>query len=81
MAVYTEVPDGELAAFVKAYDIGDVVSCKGIAEGVENSNFLMHTTQGSYILTLKGTNPPNPKAPQGEIWADTSAVQPVVSGK
>lgn len=52
MAVYTEVPDGELAAFVKAYDIGDVVSCKGIAEGVENSNFLMHTTQGSYILTL-----------------------------
>lgn len=52
MAVYTEVPDGELAAFVKAYDIGDVVSCKGIAEGVENSNFLMHTTKGSYILTL-----------------------------
>ncbi|MBV5324376.1 MAG: homoserine kinase, partial [Rhodospirillaceae bacterium] len=36
----------------KAYDIGDVVSCKGIAEGVENSNFLMHTTRGSYILTL-----------------------------
>ena len=52
MAVYTEVPDGDLAAFVKAYDIGDVVSCKGIAEGVENSNFLMHTTRGSYILTL-----------------------------
>ncbi len=36
----------------KAYDIGDVVSCKGIAEGVENSNFLMRTTKGSYILTL-----------------------------
>ncbi|MDY0871398.1 homoserine kinase [Dongia rigui] len=52
MAVYTEVPDGELAAFVKAYDIGEVVSCKGIAEGVENSNFLMRTTKGSYILTL-----------------------------
>jgi homoserine kinase type II len=52
MAVYTEVPDGDLAAFVKAYDIGDVVSCKGIAEGVENSNFLMRTTKGSYILTL-----------------------------
>lgn len=52
MAVYTEVPDGELSAFVKAYDIGDVVSCKGIAEGVENSNFLMRTTKGSYILTL-----------------------------
>lgn len=52
MAVYTEVPDGDLTAFVKAYDIGEVVSCKGIAEGVENSNFLMRTTKGSYILTL-----------------------------
>ncbi|MBI2255138.1 MAG: homoserine kinase [Proteobacteria bacterium] len=52
MAVYTEVPDGDLAAFVKAYDIGEVVSCKGIAEGVENSNFLIRTTKGSYILTL-----------------------------
>jgi homoserine kinase type II len=52
MAVYTEVPDGDLSAFVQAYDIGDVVSCKGIAEGVENSNFLMRTTTGSYILTL-----------------------------
>jgi len=52
MAVYTEVPDGDLAAFVNAYDIGEVVSCKGIAEGVENSNFLMRTTKGSYILTL-----------------------------
>jgi homoserine kinase type II len=52
MAVYTEVPDGDLSAFVNAYDIGEVVSCKGIAEGVENSNFLMRTTKGSYILTL-----------------------------
>ncbi|WP_374654487.1 homoserine kinase [Dongia sp.] len=52
MAVYTEVPDGDLAAFVRAYDIGEVISCKGIAEGVENSNFLMRTTKGSYILTL-----------------------------
>lgn len=52
MAVYTEVPDGDLAAFVNAYDIGEVVSCKGIAEGVENSNFLMRTTKGSFILTL-----------------------------
>ena len=49
MAVYTEVPDGELAAFVKAYDIGEVVSCKGIAEGVENSNFLMRTDRKSVV--------------------------------
>lgn len=52
MAVYTEVPDGELAAFIADYDIGVAISCKGIAEGVENSNFLLHTDRGSYILTL-----------------------------
>ncbi|HWA44572.1 MAG TPA: homoserine kinase [Hypericibacter adhaerens] len=52
MAVYTEVPDGELEAFVARYDIGRPVSCKGIAEGVENSNFLLTTERASYILTL-----------------------------
>jgi homoserine kinase type II len=52
MAVYTEVPDGELAAFVDLYDLGHVVSCKGIAEGVENSNYLLQTTAGNFILTL-----------------------------
>ena len=38
MAVYTEVSDEALAAFVAGYDIGVITSCKGIAEGVENSN-------------------------------------------
>jgi len=52
MAVYTEVPDEALAAFIAGYGIGAVTSCKGIAEGVENSNFLLHTAQGAYILTL-----------------------------
>lgn len=52
MAVYTEVPDNELRAFIAQYEIGEVVSCKGIAEGVENSNFLLHTASGAYILTL-----------------------------
>jgi homoserine kinase type II len=52
MAVYTEVPDSELEEFVARYEIGRVASCKGIAEGVENSNFLLHTERGSYILTL-----------------------------
>ena len=52
MAVYTEVPDNELRAFIDQYEIGEVVSCKGIAEGVENSNFLLHTATGAYILTL-----------------------------
>jgi len=52
MAVYTEVADEELTAFVADYDIGEVTACKGIAEGVENSNYLLQTTTGSYILTL-----------------------------
>ncbi len=52
MAVYTEVSDDDLAALSAAYDIGEIVSCKGIAEGVENSNFLIETTRGPYILTL-----------------------------
>ena len=43
MAVYTEVADEELDAFIASYDIGALTSCKGIAEGVENSNYLVHT--------------------------------------
>jgi homoserine kinase type II len=52
MAVYTEIGDDELRAFIALYDIGEVLSCKGIAEGVENSNFLLTTAQGNFILTL-----------------------------
>ncbi|TVR95820.1 MAG: homoserine kinase [Rhodospirillales bacterium] len=52
MAVYTEVSDEQLAAFVAEYAIGSVITCKGIAEGVENSNFLLATDRGTFILTL-----------------------------
>ncbi len=52
MAVYTEVSDEELTRFITEYDIGRVISCKGIAEGVENSNFLLQTDRGTFILTL-----------------------------
>lgn len=52
MAVYTDVAADELAEFLKNYDIGETLSYKGIAEGVENSNFLLHTTAGHFILTL-----------------------------
>lgn len=52
MAVYTEITDAELATFVAEYPIGRVVACKGIAEGIENSNFLLVTDQGPFILTL-----------------------------
>ncbi len=52
MAVYTEIADDEIAQFVAGYDIGAVLSFKGIAEGVENSNYLVVTETGPYILTL-----------------------------
>ena len=52
MAVYTEVSDEALAAFLADYDIGSVVAFRGIAEGVENSNFSLRTTAGDFILTL-----------------------------
>ena len=52
MAVYTDVSDEELSAFLTQYDLGQVTAFKGIAEGVENSNFLLRTTAGTYILTL-----------------------------
>ena len=52
MAVYTEVADEELDAFIASYAIGTLTSCKGIAEGVENSNYVVQTEAGRYILTL-----------------------------
>jgi homoserine kinase type II len=52
MAVYTEVTDDELAQLIADYGLGELLSYKGIAEGVENTNFVVHTTMGTYILTL-----------------------------
>jgi homoserine kinase type II len=52
MAVYTEVTDEALATFLTEYDIGRVIAFRGIAEGVENSNFSLRTTAGDFILTL-----------------------------
>ena len=52
MAVYTDVSDDDLRTFLSGYALGDVLSFKGIAEGVENSNFFLRTTSGPYILTL-----------------------------
>jgi homoserine kinase type II len=52
VAVYTDVVAEELGAFLAGYDLGELLAYKGIAEGVENSNFLVHTTRGYFILTL-----------------------------
>ena len=52
MAVYTDVTDEALAGFLLEYGIGALVAFRGIAEGVENSNFSLRTTDGDFILTL-----------------------------
>ena len=52
MAVYTEISDEELDGLLDQYDIGQALSYKGIAEGVENSNYFLHTDTGFYFLTL-----------------------------
>lgn len=52
MAVFTQVPAEEMADFLTRYDVGTLVSAKGIAEGVQNSNFLVETSQNRFILTL-----------------------------
>jgi homoserine kinase type II len=52
MAVYTDVGADDLNSFLAGYDLGALLSYKGIAEGVENSNFLVHTAKGHFILTL-----------------------------
>jgi homoserine kinase type II len=52
MAVYTEVSFEELERLLEQYDIGQPLSFKGIAEGIENSNFYLQTDRGAFILTL-----------------------------
>ena len=52
MAVYTEIAEDELARFLTTFDLGEAVAFKGIAEGVSNSNYLLETTAGRYILTV-----------------------------
>ena len=52
MAVYTDITDQELEAFLGEFDVGAAVTFKGIAEGIENSNFMVETTIGRYILTV-----------------------------
>jgi homoserine kinase type II len=52
MAVYTDITDEELTTLLAGFDLGAPLAFKGIAEGVENSNFLLETEAGRYILTV-----------------------------
>ncbi|WP_455475768.1 homoserine kinase [Bartonella sp. B17] len=52
MAVHTNIHPNDLKAFLTRYSIGSLLSYQGIEEGIENSNFMLHTTNGKFILTL-----------------------------
>ncbi|WP_372783038.1 homoserine kinase [Phenylobacterium sp.] len=52
MAVYTDITDEEVAGLLADFDLGQALSLKGVAEGVENSNFLLETEQGRFFLTV-----------------------------
>jgi homoserine kinase type II len=52
MAVYTHLSADDLAGLIAEYEVGELVSAKGIAEGVSNSNWLVETTAGRFILTM-----------------------------
>ena len=52
MAVYTDITDAELETLLAGYDLGRALSCKGVAEGIENSNFILETERGRFVLTI-----------------------------
>ena len=52
MAVYTDITDAELEAFLAGFDLGRPLVFKGVAEGVENSNFMLETERGRFFLTV-----------------------------
>ena len=52
MAVYTHISNDDIIPFLRQYNIGDFVSLSGISDGVENTNYILKTTMGKYILTL-----------------------------
>lgn len=52
MAVFTPVNDADARSLLRRYNIGELVSLRGIAAGIENTNYFLTTTQGDYVLTL-----------------------------
>jgi homoserine kinase type II len=52
MSVYTKVTERELGDWLKGYSVGTLVEVRGIAAGIENTNYFVTTTGGRYVLTL-----------------------------
>jgi len=52
MAVFTPVNESDARALLTQYQLGDLVSLRGITAGIENTNYFLTTTHGEYVLTL-----------------------------
>src|SRR5690606_2287299 len=52
MAVFTHVSHDDARQLLTRYDIGELVSLRGITAGIENTNYFLTTTQGEFVLTL-----------------------------
>ena len=52
MSVYTQITRSQLDQFLSTYALGEVISYEGIEDGINNTNYFVETTQGSFVLTL-----------------------------
>jgi len=52
MAVFTPVSDQDARALLAGYDLGELVSLRGITAGIENTNYFLTTDRGEFVLTL-----------------------------
>jgi len=52
MSVYTELTHSDIESILSSYNLGNLQSFEGIAAGIENSNFFIHTEQGRFVLTI-----------------------------
>lgn len=69
MSVYTRVSRRRLQAFLRHYDIGELVAIQGIAGGIENTNYFVDTTRGRFVLTLVEQWPASEVAYFAELMA------------
>lgn len=52
MAVFTPVTDADARGLLQNYELGELLSLRGISAGIENTNYFLTTTTGEYVLTL-----------------------------
>lgn len=52
MAVFTNVSEADITAWLANYSLGELLELRGIPEGIENTNYFVTTGNGRYVLTL-----------------------------